>query len=305
MTSRIQENGNTIAGWDGHAELHSIYEAMQHLTDTRRKQGKRYSMALVFTYLLLGKAAGETTLQAITEWVRLRGTWLQQVLPQAGPYVPCAVTYSNVLRAIDPAQLNEMLMDLLTRVRAGKRIEGEQEHVARDDKTLRGTQGHLPEDQKKMHQVSLYETQTGIVLAEQIVGDKENELSRINEFLKPQWIQGRIVSADALQTQHAFCLGSPWQEESVSCLPKGISRPCTRIFSSFFASRLSIVVIGEQRRRVPQVTGVWKCAIWSPQQNSMTFLCAPGLVFLRCFAFGDGSANLSCVRRRLSTGSPA
>ncbi len=54
--------------------------------------------------------------------------------------------------------------------------------------------------------MSLYETQTGIVLSEQVVGDKENELSRINEMLSPQSIKGRIVSADALHTQQAFCL---------------------------------------------------------------------------------------------------
>jgi hypothetical protein len=112
-----------------------------------------------------------------------------------------------VLRAIDPVQLNALFMDLLTRVRARERKEGEQQHVALDGKTIRGTQGHLPEDQKKMHQVSLYETQTGIVLREQMVGDKENELSRIQEFPTPQCLKGRIVSADALHTQQAFCLG--------------------------------------------------------------------------------------------------
>jgi hypothetical protein len=168
MKSIIQEKANELASWDGQAEVHSIYEAMQNLKDTRRKQGKRYPVALILTYVLLGKAAGETTLQAITEWIRLRGEWLQQTLPQAGPRFPCAATYSNVLRAVDPVQLNEVLMDLLTRMRAQERKEGEQNHVALDGKTLRGTQGHLAEDQKKMHQVSLYETQTGIVLGEQI-----------------------------------------------------------------------------------------------------------------------------------------
>ncbi len=47
-------------------------------------------------------------------------------------------------------------MALLTRVGAAGREPGEQEHVALDGKTLRGTQGHLPEDQEKMHQVNLY-----------------------------------------------------------------------------------------------------------------------------------------------------
>jgi hypothetical protein len=79
--------------------------------------------------------AGETTLQAIAQWIRLRSSWLQEVLPDARVKFPCAATYSNVLRTVDPASLNQVLMDLLTRVRAHKRIPEEQMHVVLDGKT--------------------------------------------------------------------------------------------------------------------------------------------------------------------------
>lgn len=111
---------------------------MQALTDGRRKQGKRYPLALVLTYILLAKAAGETTLLAIAEWIRLRGNWLQEVLPGVRASFPCAATYSNVLRAVDPEQLNEVVMSLMTRVRAKERQAREQEHVALDGQALRG-----------------------------------------------------------------------------------------------------------------------------------------------------------------------
>src|SRR5205807_2139563 len=52
---------------------------------------------------------------------------------------------------------------LLTRVRAQKRVLGEQRHVVLDGKTLRGTQHHLATDQKKMHHMNVYEAKTGIV----------------------------------------------------------------------------------------------------------------------------------------------
>ena len=72
-------------------------------------------------------------------------------------------------------------------------------------KTLRGTQGHLAADQTKMHQVTLSETQTGILLKDQIVSDKENEQRRVEEFCTPLYVKGRIVSADALHTQTQMC----------------------------------------------------------------------------------------------------
>jgi len=221
METIIQQDVKVLDQWKNEAEVLSIYAVMQRLSDRRRPQGRRYPLALVLTYILVAKAAGETTLQGIAEWIRLRGQWLQEVLPGVRGSFPCPATYSNVLRAIDSEELNQALMSLLTRARAQTRKPGEQQHVALDGKTLRGTQHHLPEDQKKMHQVNLYETQTGIVLKEQIVGDKENELSRIQEFLTQELLKGRIVSADALHTQRAFCLGTILAEGEYLLIAKG------------------------------------------------------------------------------------
>ncbi|WP_373323727.1 ISAs1 family transposase [Dictyobacter formicarum] len=178
---------------------------MQQLTDRRREQGKRYPLSLVLTYVLLAKAAGETTLQAITEWIRLRADWLQEMLPGVRASFPCAATYSNVLRAVDAEQVNAVLMALLTRVQAPHREPGQQQHIALDGKTLRGTQQHLAEDQKKVHQVNVYETHTGVILKEQVVQEKEGEQSRVGEVLIPQFVKGRIVSADALHTHASVC----------------------------------------------------------------------------------------------------
>lgn len=205
MNSITAEEAQEVASWNQPATILSIYAVMQQLTDARRKQGKRYPLALVLTFLLLAKAAGETTLQAVAEWIRLRGSWLQEVMPEARATFPCAATYSNVLRAVDPEQLNEVLMSLLTRVRAATREPGEQAHVALDGKTLKGTQKHEAADQQKMHQVGLYETTTGVVLKEQVVRDKESEQTRVEEFLTPLYVKGRVLSADALHTHAKTC----------------------------------------------------------------------------------------------------
>ena len=123
-----------------------------------------------------------------------------------------------MLRAVDAEQVSQVINDLLTRVGAEKRAgEGksrvgepeplpqEQAHLALDGKTLRGTLGHVAADQKKMHQLDLYETRTGVIPKEQVTGEKQNELSIVSQFLTPTLVKGRIFSADALHTQHAFC----------------------------------------------------------------------------------------------------
>ena len=199
------EEAREGAGWSQEEEALSIYQALSTLEDTRRKEGKRYSLPLVLTCVLLAKMAGETTLQAIAEWIRYRGAWLQEVLPDTRASFPCAATYSNVLRMVDHSELNQKLMDLLTRVRAEKRLPEEQRHVVLDGKTLRGTQHHLAEDQKKMHHMNLYEAKTGVVLKELVVAEKANELTHMTTFLTPLLMQGRLISADALYTQRNFC----------------------------------------------------------------------------------------------------
>ncbi len=120
-----------------------------------------------------------------------------------------------MLRAVDAEQVNAILMQALARVAATQRCgdepsrlagqaQGEQD-VALDGKTLRGTLGHEALDQRKMHQLALYDIQSGLILKEQVTGEKQNELSIVSEFLTPVLVKGRIISADALHTQHAFC----------------------------------------------------------------------------------------------------
>ena len=67
-----------------------------------------------------------------------------------------------------------------------------------------------------MHQLGLYETRTGLLLKEQVTGEKQNDLSIVSQFLRPLWVKGRIISADALHTQHAFCTCvRRWEGQSV------------------------------------------------------------------------------------------
>ncbi len=94
MNYNIVNEARELAGWNAESEAFSIYQAMMKLTDTRGKNGKRYSLALILTFVLLAKMAGATTLQAITDWIRYRSPWLQQALPETRETFPCVATYS-------------------------------------------------------------------------------------------------------------------------------------------------------------------------------------------------------------------
>lgn len=214
--------------WPLEEDVQSVYRAFEQVLDGREKRGVRYQVKEILMLIMLGKLAGMTTPAAIAEWVRHRDEQLKRLLPWTRPSFPCASTYSNVLQTLDAAQVTEVLAQFLTRAEASQRcgdepsrlatdVQGQvHEHLALDGKTLRGTLSHVAPDQKKMHQLALYEVQTGILLKEQITGEKQNELSLVSEFLIPSLVKGRIWSADALHTQHAFCFSvTRWQGDYV------------------------------------------------------------------------------------------
>lgn len=198
-------------------EARSVYQALQQLQDGRARRGVRYSVALVLTLIILGKLVGMTTPEAISEWVQLRADWLRQMVPNPRRSFPCTSTYRNILRGVDAEHVRAVLSDVLIRATAQKRCGDEPSrlvgqpqaqkhaHVALDGKTVRGTLHHLAADQPRVHQLSLYEAQTGIVLAEVVMQEKENEISCAKPLLCPLWLKGRIISADAMQTYTGFC----------------------------------------------------------------------------------------------------
>jgi predicted transposase YbfD/YdcC len=196
----------------------SLYRALEQVSDHRQKRGVRYPLALILSLIVLGKLAGMTSLTGVAEWVRLRADWLKAVLPLNRASLPCASTYGNVLRTVEAQEITHRLSDWLTRLDATRRCGAEPSrlliqpaahkqhvHVILDGKTLRGTLGHVASDQQSVHLVSLYEAQTGVVLAQQAVPDKSNEIRLEATLLTPAHVHGRIVTADAMHTQRACC----------------------------------------------------------------------------------------------------
>jgi predicted transposase YbfD/YdcC len=187
----------------------SLYRAFEQVPDGRKRRGKRYPLALIFTLLLLGKLAGETTIKGVVEWVQLRESDLGKQLDWPRRF-PSQATYTRALAACDAEKLAHVIAEVILKARASsstqlENTQGVLRQVAVDGKTLRGTQGHEPVHQPSVHVLSWYDPQTGVVLAHRAVPHKHNEISTLAAFLSPQHCKDRIITADALHTQRAFC----------------------------------------------------------------------------------------------------
>jgi predicted transposase YbfD/YdcC len=194
----------------------SLYRAFEHVVDGRKARGKRYPFPLLLTLLLLGKLAGETTVNGIVDWIQERQGWLRRQLNWPKRF-PTNSTYSEALARCDAQEIATVIANVLLKARAGEQCGSEpsrlqahkQEetltHVAMDGKTLRGTLGHESEAQPSVHLLALYECQSGIVLTQRAVRSKENEISAAAALVHPALVKGRIISTDAMHTQKKWC----------------------------------------------------------------------------------------------------
>src|SRR5438105_5884909 len=194
----------------------SLYSAFEQVTDGRKKKGKRYPLPLLLTVLMLGKLAGETTVNGIVDWIQERQGWLRRQLNWPKRF-PTNSTYSEALARCDAQEIATVVASVLLKARAVEQCGSEpsrlqankqQEtltHVAMDGKTLRGTLGHESEGQPSVHLLSLYECQSGIVLTQRAVKSRENEISAAAALVHPALVKGRIISTDAMHTQKKWC----------------------------------------------------------------------------------------------------
>ncbi len=197
----------------------SLYRAFEQVKDGRKKKGKRYPLALLLTLILLGKLAGEQSISGIVDWVKERKGWLRQVLDWPRTF-PVNATYSFALAHCDGQEVAQAIAQVLLKARAVAVCENEPSRLvatpqeperliqtAMDGKVLRGTVGHASETQPPVHLLSLYECESGLVIAQQAVRSKENEITAAGVLLHPLLVKGRIMSADAMHTQKKWCAG--------------------------------------------------------------------------------------------------
>jgi hypothetical protein len=77
MYLSIFDSGEKVAAEALIIDPASLYCAFEQVTDGCKKKGKRYPLPLLLTLLLLGKLAGEITVNGIVDWVKERQGWLR------------------------------------------------------------------------------------------------------------------------------------------------------------------------------------------------------------------------------------
>jgi predicted transposase YbfD/YdcC len=179
-------------------DLGSLYERCEQLTDARDARGKRYTLALILTLMVLAKLAGEHSILGIAQWARLRSAALVTILQLCYPKLPGHNTYRRACStAVEPSALQQAVSQtLLSAPQAGTSVL-----ISLDGKTVRGSWSK--ECPAGVHLLAAYFPGEGLVLMQVAVDQKTNEISAAPQVLKCLDLRGKIVMGDAMHTQRA------------------------------------------------------------------------------------------------------
>jgi hypothetical protein len=176
----------------------TLFDRLAQLTDPRSPHGRQYPFVPLLALCLVATLAGCTSVAAIAQFGRLRGQRLAHALGFRDRKMPCANTLTNLLAALDPDHLDQIIGEWL----ADRHADG-WDHIALDGKTLRGSRDG---DTPGLHLLAAYAPQASAVICQMRVEATTNEHKaalRLLGVLPP--LQGTVVTADAMFTHGDFC----------------------------------------------------------------------------------------------------
>jgi predicted transposase YbfD/YdcC len=177
----------------------ALVELLADLPDFRQAQGKRYSLPAILSLTVAAILCGYKSYSAIAEWGRHYGRHLVEALGFTNAKTPCASTLHTIFCHLDKAALESRLSQWAEScLQATASDQPAYEAFAVDGKTLRGSkkQGCLD-----AHLLSALSQRLGLTLRQQAVADKTNEIGAVEEVLKGLFLQGKVLTMDALLTQ--------------------------------------------------------------------------------------------------------
>lgn len=178
-----------------------LYQALETVEDKRDDKGKRYSIGILLTVVVLAKLCGENTPYGMAEWAKMRAAELQTLFD----YHRLVSPSNKTLQRLADSSVADENVQAVIRHYLHQTYGGQQSIlVTIDGKTLRGT---IPKGGTRgVHLLAAFLPDEGVVLLQIEVGQKENEIAAAPQLLGQLDLKGRVVSGDAMFTQRAISI---------------------------------------------------------------------------------------------------
>ena len=175
----------------------SVLAYFSTIPDPRRQVNLTYRLEHVFFIILAAILAGANSIKQIALFAKTKAQWIKNFIDIDS--IPTYGTYWWILVRIKPEFLRELLKGWLGTLPKELRDQV----LAMDGKCLRGTQ-NSSNGNSVLHLVSLFAAESGVVLVQQPVENKSNEITAIPTVLDQINIEGAIITSDAMGCQKSI-----------------------------------------------------------------------------------------------------
>ncbi len=176
----------------------SVLKHFQHLQDPRVERTQHHSLVAIVTIAILAVLSGADGFVAIETYGKAKQSWLETFLDLPNG-IPSHDTFGRVFGMLEPQELENSFLGWVSSIT--QKLGLSLIHV--DGKTAKGSydrEGKL----KALHSVSAWSSENGLVLAQQKVESKSNEITAVPLILKLLNLKGAVVTLDAMGTQIAI-----------------------------------------------------------------------------------------------------
>jgi predicted transposase YbfD/YdcC len=169
----------------------------ESIADPRSENpNKLYSVSLIVFQTIAAVASGCEHWTEIEDFGEDKKEWIAKYV-EVGETMPSHDTLSDFFKRLNPASFTEVFIEWTRSI--CKLTEGEV--VAIDGKTMRRSHQRSA-GKEAIHLISAWASSNKIVLAQQAVDSKSNEITAIPALLSLLELKGALVSIDAMGCQH-------------------------------------------------------------------------------------------------------
>lgn len=171
-------------------------EALSGLSDPRKpSNGTRHDFQEILVMTIAAVLSDCDAMEDVVDWSRMHEGWLRRFMVLKNG-IPSEDTFLRIFRLLDPKSFEACF-----RRWVGQVVTQLNGTIAVDGKTVRGsgTGG-----EQAIHMVTAFATELGLVLGQEKVATKSNEITAIPELLDALYLKGFLVSIDAMGCQRAI-----------------------------------------------------------------------------------------------------
>lgn len=174
--------------------LEDFLDHFDSLEDPRSTKNRLYTISEILLTTFCAAICGADGWQDVEDYGNLRIQDLQNYLPFKNG-IPSDDTFRRFFRALNPKHFQELFTSWFQKLRASMSTDV----IAIDGKTSRLS---FDGEGSMLHMISAYATEARLVLGQEKVDDKSNEITAIPNLLKTLDIRGNTITIDAMGCQY-------------------------------------------------------------------------------------------------------